>query len=91
VIGADGISPKFGITTASPVEADFNRLLLERTTGLKIVVSTHAKFGVVSNFVTCSINEIDVIVTDTINDNLIIDELERTGIKLVLAEKEAKS
>ncbi len=87
IIGVDGISCKYGLTTASQIEAGFNRLILERTNGPKIVVASHSKFGVIASFVSAAIEDIDIIVTDSGFDSSYRECFESAGVKVVVAEE----
>lgn len=85
IIGVDGISCRYGITTANQQEADINRCFIARTTGPKIVVASRSKFGVVSNFVSGSIKDIDIVVTDSGFDEAYRECIEAAGVKIVIA------
>ncbi|MDC7246777.1 MAG: DeoR/GlpR family DNA-binding transcription regulator [Sphaerochaetaceae bacterium] len=64
VIGVDGCSISEGLTTPIIEEAQTTRQMIERTVGPVIVVAAGNKIGVVSNYVTVGIDEIDVLITD---------------------------
>ncbi|MCK9547413.1 MAG: DeoR/GlpR family DNA-binding transcription regulator [Sphaerochaeta sp.] len=64
IIGVDGFSPSAGLTTPILEEAETTRAMIEQTVGSVIVVAAANKIGVVSNFRTVGLEEVDVLVTD---------------------------
>jgi DeoR family fructose operon transcriptional repressor len=85
IIGVDGLSTKFGLTTPVQQEAEVTRLMIQRTQGPVVVVADHSKMGVVSNFVTAPIKTIDMLITD---DGIKPDfkrMLKDIGIQVVIA------
>jgi len=85
IIGVDGISIKYGLTTPILEEAEIARQMIERTPGPIIVVADHSKVGVVSNFLTASIDKVSILVTDGGIDDGYRNDLENEGIKVVVA------
>jgi len=61
-------------------------MMIERTPGPVIVVADHSKIGVVSNFVTAPIEKIHVLVTDAHIEENFRSELEKLGIRIIIAE-----
>ena len=84
-IGVDGISPKCGLTTPILQEAEVARTMIERTRGEVIVVADHSKFGVVSNYLTASLDKVDRIVTDDGFNEDYRGDLEAFGIEITIA------
>ena len=84
-IGVDGISAKYGLTTPILQEAEIARLMIERASGQVIVVADHSKLGVVANFVTAPVDEVDILVTDEGFDEEYRAELEERGIEIIIA------
>jgi DeoR/GlpR family transcriptional regulator of sugar metabolism len=64
-IGVDGITLKYGCTTPASGEAEVARVMIERTHGPVAVVADHSKWGVVSNFEIASLDNLDVLVSDS--------------------------
>jgi len=85
IIGVDGLSTKFGLTTPIQQEAEVTRLMIERTQGPVVVVADHSKMGVVSNFVTAPIKTIDMLITDAGIKADFKRMLEELGIEVVIA------
>lgn len=84
-IGVDGISRKHGLTTPILQEAEIARMMIERTQGKVIVVADSSKLGVVSNFVSASIDQVDILVTTKGVDEEFIAQLEEEGIEIIIA------
>ncbi|MFQ5858464.1 MAG: DeoR/GlpR family DNA-binding transcription regulator [Anaerolineae bacterium] len=85
-IGVDGISLKYGLTTPTLPEAEVARTMIERTRGPVIVVADHTKLGVVADFVTTSLDQVDVLVMDRGFDEAYREALEELNIQIVIAE-----
>lgn len=85
IIGVDGISSKYGLTTPIHHEAEIAALMIERTRGTVIVVGDHTKIGVVSNFVSARIEEVDILVTDSGFEEEYREELEKAGVQIIVA------
>lgn len=87
VIGIDGLSIQYGLTTPIHQEAEIGRLMIERTQGPVIVAADHTKMGVVSNFVTAPIDSISMLITDSKVKKDFIEELNRKNIQVIIAEE----
>lgn len=87
IIGVDGLSIKFGLTTPIQHEAEVARLMIERTQGPVIVVADHKKMGVVSNFETAPIRKVDMLVTDSGIEPDFRKMLEDIGIQVIIADR----
>mgnify|MGYP006277252049 FL=1 len=86
IIGVDGLSVKFGLTTPIHQEAEVTRLMIERTQGPVIVAADHGKMGVVSNFVTAPIKKVNILITDSGIKQDFRKMLEEMGIRVIIAE-----
>ena len=85
IIGVDGISIKFGLTTPILEEAAVARLMIEQTSGLVIVVADSSKMGIISNFVTAPIDKVNILITDDKIKPEFKKELEEKGIEVIIA------
>ncbi len=85
IIGVDGLSIKFGLTTPIQQEAEVTLKMMERTQGPVIVVEDHKKMGVVSNFQTAPIKNINMLITDSGIKPDFKKLLEDLGIKVIIA------
>ncbi|MCK5311220.1 MAG: DeoR/GlpR transcriptional regulator [Desulfobacteraceae bacterium] len=86
IIGVDGVSIKFGLTTPIQEEAAVARKMINQTLGPVIVVADSSKIGVVSNFVTAPIDKIDILVTDAGIKPGFKKELEEIGLEVIIAK-----
>lgn len=73
-IGCSGISAKVGITTAALAEVAINELMLHQCTGKRFVLAESTKVGHNHSFVSSSLDQIDMLITDNDADK---DEIER--------------
>ena len=85
-IGVDGLTVKYGLTTPILEEAEIAREMIRRTPGPVIVVADSSKLSVVSNFMTAPIDQVDMLVTDQGINNELREELEKIGIKVIIAD-----
>jgi len=91
IIGVDGVSFKYGLTTPILEEAEVARKMIDCTPGTVIVVADHSKMGVVSNFVTAPIDKVNILVTDDKIDDEYRNSLEKIGIRVVVASCNARA
>jgi DeoR family fructose operon transcriptional repressor len=85
VIGIDGFSIKYGLTTSTQTEAWINRLMITNTRGSVILVADSSKLGRVANFKTAPLSSVSIIVTDSGIDSVNLEEFDRLGIKVLTA------
>lgn len=85
IIGVDGFSPSAGLTTPILEEAETTRAMIAQTVGSVIVVATANKIGVVSNFRTVGLDQVDILVTDE-RGGQIVEQMEiPEDLQLVIA------
>lgn len=84
-VGADGFSFKYGLTMPIMEEAQIIRHMIKQTSGPVIAIIDHSKFGVVSDFTTASLKEIDILITDEGINREYQKTLEDIGIKFIIA------
>ena len=85
IIGVDGVSIRFGLTTPIQEEAAVARLMIDQTLGPVIVVADSSKIGVVSNFVTAPIDKVNILVTDAGIKPGFKKKLDEMGITVIIA------
>lgn len=85
IIGVDGISLIHGCTVPSNVEAEVVRQMIDRTKGEVIIVADHSKIGVVSNYQICTIEDVDILITDGAVDTSTLESLAAHSIKILIA------
>ena len=85
IIGSDGFSFISGLTTPNQAQADITKKMIDKTMGSVIAVSDNSKIGVVSNFKTADLSDIDILVTDKDSEDLIDKEkISFSNVKLIL-------
>ena len=83
-LGVDGIDPDFGISNSNIEEAQLNKRMIDAS--LKTVILTDSsKFGKKGFGRICSLDRVDIIVTDTDITDSMAKIIENAGIKLVIA------
>ncbi len=83
-VGVDGISVDGGLTTHNPVEARVDRVLLDRANEV-VVVADHTKLGRKTFARIAPLDVVHTLITDEKADTTVVRELERAGIRVVLA------
>ena len=78
-LSVDGIDAKMGVTNATPIESEINKVVLE-CAKQTIVVADHTKVGNVSFVQMGSIDEVDVLITDTAADPEAVTLLRQAGV-----------
>lgn len=63
-VGVNGIDAQRGLTCSNPDEAEIN-LSMVRQSKRKIALADHSKLGVVTNWLICPTEAIDMLITDT--------------------------
>lgn len=88
VIGAAGISARWGITELTEEEAAVQRAALERTERL-IVLADGSKIGVATPMVVGPAGAVTTLVTDPSANSAQLAELRELGVEVVVAERAA--
>lgn len=86
ILGVSGINTKFGLTQPYQEEAAIDRLMIFQTRGPKIVVADHSKWGLVSSYPIASIDQIDILITDSSFPEAARAELEARSVEVIIAE-----
>jgi DeoR family transcriptional regulator of aga operon len=80
-VGVDGIDAQDGLTCFNADEGDINRAMV-RQAKHRVAVADHSKLGVVTNWLICPTDAIEMLITDSgATDSMITPFLER-GIKV---------
>ena len=83
-MGTPGIG-KFGIMESDPLLILSEQKLKKQTDKL-IVLADSTKLGKRSNFVFCSLEEVDVLITDSKADPELIEDFKEQGIEVIIVE-----
>lgn len=89
ILGVDGLSLRYGLTTPQHQAAETSRLMIDRTIGEIIVVTDHRKIGLVSDYVTAPITRINTLISDYQLDKEFMQEIIDLGIKVILTDPPA--
>lgn len=81
-LGVDGIDIDYGLTTSNSLEASLNQRMIEAVQQT-ILVTDSSKFGKRGFSLTCSIDEIDTVITDTGAPDGMVRALEDRGITVM--------
>lgn len=84
-IGADGVDLQAGVTTFNEVYS-VSQAMCKAAAQVVLLVDS-SKFGRRSPNVFCALDAVDILITDTEVDPMIVEALRERGIKVLLAEK----
>ncbi len=84
VIGAAGLSARWGVTEVDPAEAEIQRLAIERSERV-VVIADGSKIGVATNAIVVDIGSIQSLVTDPSAPVTELAALAAAGIEIVIA------
>jgi DeoR family transcriptional regulator, aga operon transcriptional repressor len=80
-IGVNGIDAQYGLTAHHPDEAAINSVMIKQAKQ-KIAIADHSKFGVVVKSLICSVNQIDILITDIKATDEQIEPFIAQGVKV---------
>ncbi len=89
LIGVEGLSVRFGLTTPAASEAEIARIMIEQTQEQVIVVADSTKVGMIADFRIAPIEATTILVTDGALDDVYLDELASAGVEVVIAGLDA--
>jgi DeoR family transcriptional regulator, aga operon transcriptional repressor len=82
-VGVDGIAVGAGLTTHHDVEANTNRVLIERAQRV-VVVADSSKLDRVTFARICGVDRVDVLITDEKAPRAVLEALEHAGVTTVI-------
>ncbi len=85
VIGAAGISRRWGVTELTDAEAEIQRLAIERAARV-VVIADGSKLGAATSILVVPAHRIETLVTDRSASAVELDELRALGVGIVLAD-----
>jgi DeoR/GlpR family transcriptional regulator of sugar metabolism len=85
-IGVDGVSIARGLTTPTFAESEVARLMIQQTIGKVVVVADHSKIGVVADFVSAPIGQVDILITDDLLPREFSAMLAEMDIETIVAD-----
>lgn len=84
-LGCNGIDPNGGVTNVNLPEAEIKRRMLQAARR-RIVVADGSKVGGVELAYLCSVDEIDLLITDTSADQAVLSALRERDLEVLLAK-----
>ncbi len=82
-LGCSGIGASSGITTAIMSETSINEIMLERTSGLKIVLCDYTKVGTKHSFISSETKNIDLLITDINANEEEIENIKNLDVEVI--------
>ncbi len=82
-LGVDGIDPGYGFTTTNSMEATLNQKMIKAAQRV-IVLADSTKFGRRGFSRICSMDEVDMIITDNEVPASYVENMEESGIELII-------
>lgn len=89
VLGAAGLTARWGITDLNDDEAEIHRLAIERSARL-IVIADGSKLGTVTPAAVAPVDRIETLVTDASAPSSEMDALRERGVRIVVATARAQ-
>lgn len=86
ILGVHGISAEAGITTLNYQHSEINQKMISMCSGLVVIVAEGIKIGRSHSFISCGIDKINILITDTSADPREISRLEDAGVKVYVIE-----
>jgi len=84
-LGCNGIDPGGGITNINLPEAEIKRHMLQ-SARQRIIVADGSKVGRIELAYLCGVEEIDLLITDTSADPVVLNALREKGLEIMLAK-----
>jgi len=81
-IGCSGVSLESGMTTEAANEVNINEMMFSKVTGKAFILADHQKIGKNSSFVSCPIENITDVITDTRVPDSMAEEFKKLGVRL---------
>ncbi|MCI6271889.1 MAG: DeoR/GlpR family DNA-binding transcription regulator [Erysipelotrichaceae bacterium] len=82
-LGCSGINAKDGITTAIMSETSINETMIERTSGLKVILCDYTKVKTKHSFISSSTSQIDCLITDINADEEEIEKIKQLNVEVI--------
>lgn len=86
ILGVDGISFKMGLTSHNTHEAAVTRKMINQTRGKIVVVADSSKLGVLSQHYIGQLSEVNVLITNELPDDSVVQDFQSVGIELIIAD-----
>jgi DeoR/GlpR family transcriptional regulator of sugar metabolism len=87
IIGIPAIDIKAGLTNDYLPEVVTDRTILSRAREV-ILVADHTKVGKIASAFVASLDRVDIFITDSQTDPLVLDQIRELGVNVIVAEKD---
>ncbi len=84
VLGVNALDPERGMTTWNYQECGVNDAMINHTRGKVILLADHTKIGKVTNYVSSSLDKIDLIITDDGCDPKYVSVFKEKGVDVIV-------
>jgi len=84
ILGASGVSVKYGVTTPTEEKAELKKAMIEHCHQL-IIVADHTKLDRVTRVPVCPLSRVGILVTDRQAPPDIVEEFRNHGVRVLLA------
>ncbi len=84
ILGVNALDPERGMTTWNYQECGVNDAMINHTRGKVILLADHTKIGKVSNYVSSSLDKIDLIITDDGCDPKYVSVFNEKGVEVIV-------
>lgn len=85
-LSVSGISCSNGITCSCFQETEINNLMIQRCQGSRVVIADGSKVGVSFSFVSCQVDDIDMLITDKTANMDEVQQLRDRGIEVIIVD-----
>jgi DeoR/GlpR family transcriptional regulator of sugar metabolism len=85
ILGVSAIDPQYGVSTANHAEAQIKRMVT-KAAKTRIALADHGKFGMQCFAYVGPVTDFNILVTDSRTDPRFIQELQDSGLQVVVAE-----
>lgn len=86
-LGVSGISATGGITCSCFQETEINNLMIHQCRGKIIVIADGSKVGTCESFITCKVQDVDMLITDESADEAEIERLRACGLEVIIVSE----
>jgi len=85
-IGVSGLTENGDVCTAILQETMINSLMIDKTSGIKILLADHTRIGKTNNFIIANISQFTHLITDELADDEILKKLSNNGLIIIKAK-----
>ncbi len=87
ILCVGGISSRSGITSSSMQETEINNLVCQQCSGKRIVVADGSKVGASQSFISCKVEDIDILITDKTANSDELMAIRQCGVQVIVVDE----